>query len=401
MARSKGTGGLYQRASDGMWVAVLELPNDGVQRRRKVIVRKRQADAITALREARKELERAGDLVTASPTVQQWLELWLERIARPRLKPRTFDDYRSTVNEHLVPTLGRVRLDKLTTAHVRRLHTTMLDKGLSSTTALKAHRILAKALTDAEREGRISRNVATLVDAPRKAVSDRQALTSDQARKLLAASPADERLGWTLALLTGLRQGERLGLTTDALDLERGLLTVSWQLQRLTWEHGCSKPCGRKRAGNCPERQPTAIPAGQEAKQVSGGFWLTRPKSRAGWRQVPLVPEIVAALNGHLAQHSPGLEGLVFSREGGVPIDPAADTRAWREACKRARVPSVPLHAARHTTATLLYELGVPEQTRVAILGHSSATTTAGYTHVSDPLKVDAMDRLGGLLALD
>jgi len=113
-----------------------------------------------------------------------------------------------------------------------------------------------------------------------------------------------------------------------------------------------------------------------------------------------LVPELVAALNGHLAQHSPGLAGLVFTRNGGEPIDPATDTRAWRDACKRAGVPVVPLHAARHTTATLLYELGVPEQTRVAILGHSSATTTAGYTHVSDPLKVDAMDRLGGLLAL-
>lgn len=399
--REKGTGGVYQRASDGMWCAVLELPSDG-KRRRKYIVRKDKHAAVKALREARAELERSGDLLTTSHTVEQWLEVWLDRIARPRVKPKTYETYSLCVRKHLIPPIGRVRLDRLTPAHVRRAHAHVLDQGLSSTTALTVHRVLAKALSDAQREGRVGRNVATLVDAPRRAISERRALTADQARTLLLSVADDpvEAVQWSMALLTGLRRGERLGVTLPALDLDAGLLTVSWQLQELPWHHGCADrdEC-RKRGSDCPQRRIN-LPADQEARNVGGSLWLTRPKSKAGWRQVPLAPILVAMLRRHLEHTEPGPEQLVFTRGDGKPIRPTDDSAAWIAACKRAGVPPVPLHAARHTTATLLYELGVPEQTRIAILGHSSATTTAGYTHVSDPLKVDAIDRLGELLAL-
>jgi integrase len=399
--REKGTGGLYQRASDGMWCIAVELPSDG-KRRRKVIARAKKSDAVAALRAARQELERNGDLITATPTLEQWLTGWLDRIARPRLKPKTFETYSLCVNRHINPSIGRVRLDRLTPAHVRRMHAYVLDQGLSSSTALTVHRVLAKALSDAQREGRIGRNVATLVDAPRRAVSNRGALTAAEARTLLLSVADDpiEAVQWSMALLTGLRRGERLGVTRPELDLDAGVLTVSWQLQELPWRHGCGDTCERKRGTDCPQRRIN-LPSDQEATNVGGSLWLTRPKSRAGWRQVPLAPMLIAMLERHLENTELGPEQLVFTRADGKPIRPSDDTAAWTAACKRARVPPVPLHSARHTTATLLYELGVPEQTRVAILGHSSATTTAGYTHVSDPLKVDAMDRLGGLLALD
>lgn len=405
--REKTTGGLYQRKSDGMWCASIELPSVDGKRRRKVIARARKGDALSALRTARKELERTGDLVTSSPTLATWMDLWFTRIATPRLKVSTRPTYRSKIDQYIVPAIGRVRLDKLTTAHVHRLHEYVMgDKGLSPTTALQAHRILAKALTDAMREGRISRNVATLVDAPRKSVSDRAGLTADQARVLLrsVADQPDEAAMWATALLSGMRRGERLGLTVDELDFTTGTITVAWQLQRLTFEHGCgarladkSWPCGVRRGGNCPQRQ-VPIPPDQEVKHLEGGLWLTRPKSRAGWRQVPMAPMLAEILQRYLEVREPGMHGLVFTRAGGRPIDPTDDTAAWDAALRRASLPDVVGHSARHTCATLLYELGVPEQTRVQILGHSSATTTAGYTHVTDPLMRDAMTRLGSLL---
>lgn len=403
--RDAGSGGLYQDAR-GLWTAVLELPGDGSQRRRKVIRSKDKATAARKLKEARAELDRAGDLVTSSPTVATWMGTWLDRVARPRLKPRTFATYQGYVDRYIVPAVGKVRLDKLTTAHVRRVHDLAQGDGRSSTTALQAHRILAKALTDAMREGKVSRNVATLIDAPRKAVATRGALTADQARQLLVSVAGDEQAAasWAVALLTGVRQGERLGITRDAVDLESGVITVSWQLQRLRWEHGCGArrqdstwPCGKGRGGSCPKRQ-VPIPAGQEARQVHGGIWLTRPKSRAGWREVPMAPLLAEVLSRYLSNHEPGVEGLIFTRPDGAPIDPRDDAAAWDAALKKAGLPDVVLHSARHTTATLLMELGVPEQVRVQIMGHSSATTTAGYTHIADPLMRDALGRLGALL---
>lgn len=394
--RDAGSGGLYQDAR-GLWTAVIELPERDGKRRRKVIRRAKKADAQVALREARKELDRAGDLATSTPTLETWMQTWLTVRAK-KLKPRTLTTYRTYVDRHIVPELGRFRLDKLTPAHVRRLHQRFEDRGLSSTSALQAHRILAKALTDAEREGKVSRNVATLLDAPSKAVSKRDALTANEARALLLSVAGDpvQAAHWSVALLAGLRQGERLGLTRECIDLDRRFLTVSWQVQRLAWEHGCGDtPCGRQRAGYCPQRHVN-IPAGQEAKQVAG-LWMTRPKTKAGWRQVPIERGLGEVLSLYLDTHEPGPEGLIFT-ENGKPVDPKHDYETWRSALEAAGLPPVVLHSARHTTATVLYELGVPEQTRVQILGHSSATTTAQYTHVADPLMHDAMGRLGAAL---
>lgn len=408
--REKGTGTIYQRAADGMWCASLELPSpDGTKRRRKVLVRAKKADVVEALRAARRELERSGDLPTASPSLSTWLDLWFDRIATPRLKVSTRPAYRSKIDLYIKPSIGQVRLDKLTPAHVQRMHAFITtDKGLSPTTALQAHRILAKALTDAVREGRINRNVATLVDAPRKAATKIPALDAAQAKTLLlsAAEDPDQAAAWSVALLTGMRQGERLGITREQVDLDAGTITVAWQLKRLDFDHGCGPragdtwPCGRKRGGNCPDRTVN-IPADQEARHLDGGLWLLRPKSRAGWREVPMAPPLHAILTRYLAGRALAPGDLVFTRPDGRPIQPRNDSGAWDAALRAAGLPDVTEHSARHTCATLLFELGVPEQTRIKILGHSSATVTAGYTKVADVAAFEAMSQLGQLLAGD
>lgn len=401
--RESGTGSIYQRASDGMWCTSIELPAEGNKRRRKVIARRLREDVVKAQREAKRDLAKSGDLPTASPTLASWLEQWIERRARDSLKPRAADYYRGNIDRYIIPTIGRVRLDKLTPAHVERLHDAItVERGLSPTTALGAHRTLAKALKDAERAGRVTRNVATLVDAPTKAFKPMPALTADEARALLL-SVADRPLtaaSWAVALLGGLREGERLGLTRDAIDLDAGIITVSWQLQRLTFRHGCKVAgkiaCGRKRGGNCPDRT-VHIPANQEAIRVDGGLWLTRPKSRTGWREVPIAAPLAAVLEAYLAEVEPGDHGLVFHRNG-RPIDPSDDSAAWDADLRAAGLPDVPLHSARHTCSTLLFKLGIDEQTRMAILGHSSAAVTRVYTHVANEQTKDAMRQLGTLL---
>lgn len=396
--RPKKSGSLYQRASDGMWVAVVELPSDGsAGRRRKVIARARKDDALAALRKLRGDLERAGDLPTASPTLETWLNLWF---ARKKIKVSTRPAYRSKIDNYIVPAIGRVRLDKLTPAHVYRLHDYIeKEKGLSATTALQAHRILAKALTDAEREGRVSRNVARLVDAPAKAVVKIPHLDNAQHKAMIRGAEGDpmEATRWLVAFQAGLRPGERLGMTRDGLDFDRRIITVAWQLQRLSYVHGCGGTCGRKRGGNCPRRR-LDIPSDQEVRHLEGGLYLTRPKTKAGWREVPMTPLVYETLRWLVDNTPAGGQGLVFTRDGDRPIDPSDDAKQWKTALERAGLPPVRRHSARHTCSTVLDELGVPENVRILILGHSSEEMAKVYTHVADSRVMDAMRQLGAAM---
>src|SRR6478609_9533907 len=158
--REKGTGSIAQRSSDGMWIASITLPSHGSKRRRKVVARKKYEDAVKALREMRRDLDKAGDLATSSPTLAVWLDTWLTRVAAKRLKPRTLTTYQGYIERIIVPAIGKARLDKLTPTHVHTLHDSAEKHGLSSTSSLQVHAILRVALRDAMREGKVTTNVA-------------------------------------------------------------------------------------------------------------------------------------------------------------------------------------------------------------------------------------------------
>lgn len=407
--RPKQAGGLYKRASDGMWCASVELPSaDPTKRRRKVIVRAKKEDAIKALRAVKKDLERAGDLPTSSPTVAQWCDLWWQRYGMKRLKVSTRSTYLSKIEQYIKPAIGRVRLDRLSVEHVYRLHEYIVDaKGLEPNTALGAHRVLSVMVSDAEKEGRVGRNVVKLADKPRVAKKKVLYLDNAQARELLlsVADRPSEAARWTTSLLTGMRQAERLGLTVTELDFATDTITVAWQLRRLPFEHDCGTreksgawPCGRKRGGNCPQRKLN-VPPDQEVEHVEGGLYLTRPKSRAGWRTVPMVGLLRETLQRYVDEHPPGMNGLIFTRAAGRPLDPADDGDEWDVALRRAGLPDVTGHSARHTCNTILTELAVPVDVRRQILGHASnAVNEAVYTHTSDIRVADAMKALDAAL---
>lgn len=401
--RDAGSGGLYQDAR-GLWTVAIELPPDPAtgKRRRKVIRRRTKQAATEAMRAARKDLDRTGDLPTSSPTLAQWLDLWLRTISAKRVRPVTQVNRANDVRLHIVPAIGRVRLDKLTPAHVIRMHDAITDKGRSSTTALRCHRLLHVALRDAMRAGRVTRNVAgpEYVDAPSAAVADLAVLTPDQAVALLrVALDEPDAARWAMTLLTGARRGEVLGLEVDRIDWTKGAITLSWQLQRLRWEHGCARDgrpptCGGKRGADCPARR-FAIPAGFEARPLHGGLHLVRPKTRAGWRTIPLVDPFASVLERHLALHPS--DGLVFTDTKGRPIDPRADGQRWADLLSRAGIEHLRQHAARHTAATLLMAAGVDQRVVMAILGHNSAAITQHYQHVDLTMARDALTRLGAI----
>lgn len=425
--RGKGEGAVYRVPADRSlpleyWTASIELPGRDGKRRRKVVRSKDKAVVLKKLRALQRELERAGDVPTASQTLESWLRLWFDQIAVERVRPKTAATYQSIIAKHIAPAIGSVRLDKLEPAHVRRLRDAIIAKGLAPSTALQAHRILATALRDAEREGRVTRNVTTLVDAPKRGRVSLVTLDAVAGVRILDhAARADVRIGsrWAMALLTGARQGECLGLEVDRVSDK---LDISWQLQRLTWSHGCtpSDPsvhrCGRIRGSDCPDRFLRA-PADHEVRHLTGGLWLTRPKSAAGWRVIPLVEPLRSIIERRLDVSSmePNPHGLVWTAErkrdpyverlrplDGSPIDPAKDNYAWHRLLAAAGVRDARLHDARHTTADLLLEAGVSEPVIMEILGQSTLSVMRGYlSRGNHALLGDALSKVSALLTSD
>jgi integrase len=380
------------------WQAYVELEPDPYGRRRRQVVRSKDRDECQqklhdALAEEASKVRRPLQPVLPpvpallmSGSTGEWVRYWFEAVAKPDLAPKTAATYRSMIRLHIVPALGNVPLIELSAAHVRALSAAVRARGLSGATALQTHRVLSASLSQAHREGYVHRNVALLTKQPKKEANRLATLTVDDARRIIDGTRA-ERLGsrWAAAILTGARQGELLGLELDRVG---DMLDLSWQLQRLTWAHGCKPFCGWRRGTECPHRFIDA-PVDHERRELTGGLWLTRPKSAAGWRTIPLVEPLRAMIEARIEtasqEHNP--HGLLWTLDAGLrnrdaqgrPIDPRTDNNAWHRMLDAVDVPQVRLHDARHAAIDLLYEAGASEIVIKDIVGHASIDMSRRY----------------------
>jgi integrase len=161
--------------------------------------------------------------------VGEYLDRWLSDSVRDTVKATTFERYEQIARLHLKPALGRVKLNALTPAHVRGLYREKLEAGSSARTVRYIHTTLHKALKQAVMDSLIPRNATEAVKLPHLSREEMRPLTPEQAKLLLkAAHEAGDRLEalYVLAIHTGLRQGELLGLKWDDVDLEDGSLQV-------------------------------------------------------------------------------------------------------------------------------------------------------------------------------
>lgn len=409
MVRGKGEGSIFRDAR-GLWTGTIELPSRDGKRRRKTVRRKSKAELMKELRVLRKQFEESGDLETVSYTVAQWMAEWYRTIASQKNRPKTLATYRSLIANEIIPVLGKIRLDKLTPTHVKNLNLGIAAQGKHSS-AGQTYRILSSALKYAVREGKVARNVANLVDPPPAAAKHLTVLNLDQALTVLDEATRDEQYGslWAAVLLIGAREGELLGLEIDRVS---DVLELSWQLQRISWEHGCGetgqldgkgKPiyrCGRKRGTDCLQKKITA-PPNTELRHITGGLWFTRPKTKSGWRIPPLVDPLRTIIADHLAATAdqPNPYGLVWHKPNGQPIDPREMNEWWHALLDRAGVPQTRVHDGRHATVDLLLLAGVPLDVIKEILGHSTRAMSEAYkSRENAARRIDAMHSLGELI---
>ena len=350
MRRGHGEGSIYQRASDGRWLAVVQLGYVGGKKRTKTVSAKTRKECLARL----KALQASMDMgvVPGNATVEQWLRYWLDHILPETARASTIASHRWYVEAWLIPQLGKVPLSSLSPDHVRTMYAAMrrhrgdrTPDGLSPSTIRRARAVLQSALTVAVDEGKTLRNAAELAKLPVAEKNPHPHLTEDHARAVIdAATDARERARLAVALMLGLRQSEALGLTWADVHLEEGWADVRQSVQRIKGQ----------------------------------GLVVGALKTRKSRRQVELNPAVLH-LMGVWKAVGPG-EGFVFHGIGGpaTPGDPRRDYQLWRDALVRAGVPHVPLHGARGTGASIMSE-DAQDWVISEVLGHAAVEVTQNH----------------------
>lgn len=353
LRRGTGEGSVYQRA-DGRWVASVEagMDRDG-RRRRPRAVRRTKREALAALDDLRRQADQ-GVTPERTQSVGEFLEWWLAAVVPDTVRPSTVDAYADVVRLYIAPHVGRVKLAKLSPQHVKSMLRAMETDGLSPRTRQYARAVLRRALRWAEQHGLVVRNVAALVDGPRKTGTKLDdTLDAAGAAAVIAAAAGDRLEALAVVVLRlGLRKGESLALRWDDIDLDAGTLAVRGTLKR----------------------------------RRGGGLYVDTTKTDAGMRQLPLVAGTAEALREHRRRQATERlalgplwtdTGHVFTTATGTPLDPRNVNRWWSALCERAGLGHRRFHAARHTAATLLLDQGVPLEVVSAVLGHAGLAITA------------------------
>lgn len=410
--RSPGDGGLYYIASRGLWRGVVDVGfhPDG-RRKQKSVTARTQTEARAKLRTLQAEIAEHGAPLDKTMTVEKWAARWLTEVCEPHMKPEALQGYASAVNRWIIPHLRAKKIAALKPSDVRAVTKAVLDAGRAVSSAQKVYAVLSSMLEAARKDGLCAKNVAKDVTPPGTGENERGALDTDVAfRVLQAALKRPDGVRWWFAILTGMRQGERSGATLDSIDLDRHEFTVQWSLAEVTFRHGCGDTCGYKRGGSCPQRRLVVAP-NLTYRQLDGRLCIVRPKSGRP-RTFPLVKALETELVRYLAGATgPNPHGLIWRNPDGSPITPEQDQAEWRSILLDAGVitpeqtleprlrpegtPDTPTtHFARHTTATVLMELGVDAKVIGEIVGHVNTRTTRGYQHVSSAEARRALEAL-------
>jgi integrase len=372
MAKRRGNneGSIYRR-KDGYWVGQYGVET-ATGRKTRYIYGKRREEVRGKLTKAIAARDGGFVLDAEGMSVGEYLIRWLSDSVRGSVRASTHASYERQVARYVIPAFGRVKLEKLTPAHVQHLYREMQDRGLSARTVQYTHAVLHRALKQAKRWGMVNRNAAEDVDPPKLERDEIRPLDRGQTRRLLEVAEGDRLQAlYVVAVTAGLRPGEMLALRWSDVDQEAGTLRIN--------------------------------------RALSGGEFAATKTSRSR-RKVELSNTARAALRAHRKRQleeqmkKAGLwkdHGLVFPSTVGTPLSHRNVVRSFKALLKRAGLPAVTrLYDLRHTCATLLLNSNVHPKYVQELLGHASiAQTLDTYSHVLKGMDSgigDAMDAAVG-----
>ena len=360
--------------------------------KRHSVMGKTRSDALAKAEQEVARWERGLDRDGGEKTVSEFLSEFLAYYKQDGgIAPSTYQDYRYHIDGHIVPLLGKVILRDLDPRKVDAFTRALAEKGLATRTSQYSNSVLRRALQFAVDWKYIPANPASSRMRAAKRRQTRELsriifLTPDEARAFLNAVRGDrfEAL-YVLAITTGMRQGELLGLEWPDLDLDGGKLTIFRSLHRT------------KRRRDPDDDSPW--------------FQLRHPKTAGSRRTLEIPPLTVDALRGHavrqrqqrlLADITWKEQKLIFTTRVGTPLDTTNVLHGFQKILAKAGLPKMRFYDLRHTHASLLIAEGVHPKKIAERLGHASIKLTMDlYGHLfegSDKESAERMQKIFGVI---
>jgi integrase len=394
--RVNGEGTIFRRSDRDLWAGAAYVYTTAGTRKRRWIYGRTFDEVRGKLEQLQGDSARGIAVPDRAITVGEYLNRWLKDVALSK-RATTYRGYESAVRLHITPVLGRKRLDRLTAADVRQLIAVSRSKCLCCANGYDRYRaddeqccsagkccgrtpskrqiqfihaVLRNALSNAEREELVTRNVAKLVQIPAPRYRVGKGLEVAEVKRLLHEAKRTRLYAlYVVAATLGLRRGELLGLRWSDLDLRRGSLAVVQTVQR-----------------------------------VGGALVVDETKSEASDAVIPLPKITQRVLARHRKRQASERRAaaelwvdhdLVFPTSVGTPIEPRSLNRHFNGVRTRAGLPTVRLHDLRHTVVSLLLELGTPPHTVQAIARHADLDVTMTiYAHTNLDAMREALDKI-------
>lgn len=367
------------------WAIVLDLGRDGSGKRRQKwhSVRGNKKDAEAKLTALLNSLN-VGDYVEPSRMrFKEYLDKWLADYAKHNVSPKTYERYADIIRNNVTPALGGIQLSKLNPLQLQAFYSDMLTNGrkdgrggLSKQTVLHFHRLLHKALAQAVKWQLLARNLADAVEPPSPEANDMRALDEKETAQLFRMIEGTGLyVPVLLAVTTGMRRGEILGLRWQDVNLETGSATVV-----------------------------------QSLEQTREGLRFKSPKTDRSRRAIALPMYTVEVLRAYKAEQAkqrlalgPAYQdhGLVCARADGSPTPPDTLSTNFASFIRRSKLPHLRFHDLRHTHATQLLKHGIHPKVVSERLGHSKIGITLDtYSHVMPGMQEEAAQKMDTALRI-
>jgi len=365
-------GSVKKEGNSWYYVFYLEKDVNGKRRQKKKRGFKTKKEAQKALTEAINAINKGTYVEPSSILYKDYLEDWFST-KQKTIGIQTAKNYEQYLHKKIIPELGSIQLSKLTTMKIQKFINNLSEQGLASATVKKIFEIIKNSLEHAVDFELVMKNAARKVKLPKMDRKEIEVWSENEINKFLNTAEGDPfYMVFHLALTTGMRQGEILGLRWKDVDLDKGKLSIKQTLSH------------------------------------DGKFFISGAKTKASLRTIPLPEATIKRLitTQILIKEQKEKFGIIYEdhdlvvcTQHGTPINPANVRRSFNRLIELANVPKIRFHDLRHTHATLLLSKGVPPKVVAERLGHSNIKITLDtYSHVLPTMQEDVIRKIDEII---
>ncbi|MCR8985980.1 site-specific integrase [Brevibacillus laterosporus] len=357
-------------AKKNPWYFEINYSEGGKYKKKKKRGFKTKKEAEAAMFEVQNQLNKGTYIEPSKMLYSSFMEDWLKD-KQTKVKKRTLETYSGLVNNHIIPSLGEIELSKLTPRHIQNLYNSLFESGrLSDENIQKVHTIINDSLNKAVSWEMIPKNVASVVDRPKARKKEMEVWEVEEAHTFLKSSEKDRYyIAFLLALTTGMRQGEILGLRWKDVNLENGIISITQTLSH-------------------------------DGKELQIGA-----KTNSGNRTIAIDAETVKEMRkvekrykAEKLKADPGMyedNGLVICTIVGTPVTPRNLMRSFYRLIEKAQVKKIRFHDLRHSHATMLLKANVNPKVVVERMGWSDMKMIDRYAHVLPNIQKETAETFG------